>query len=130
MGDGHIAGIVISGLGEGAYFMSMSHYKKEIKEKLGFDAYPGTLNIKIDKEQKSKLKIINPIKLIGFKENNKTFGGVSCYKAKIGNIDGAIIIPDINKHKEDIIEFIAPVNVKSDLNIKDGDEVKIQLINH
>lgn len=130
MGEGHIAGIVISGLGEGAYFMSMSHYKKEIKEKLGFDAYPGTLNIKIDKEQKSKLKIINPIKLIGFKENNKTFGGASCYKAEIRNVTGAIIIPDMNKHKDGIIEFIAPVNVKSDLNIKDGDEVKIQLINH
>ena len=75
------------------------------------------------------LKKINPIKITGFKENNKTFGGAICYKAKIDHIDGAIIIPDINKHKEDIIEFIAPVNVKSELNVKNGDKIKIQITN-
>ena len=128
MGDGYIRGIVTAGLGEGAFFMSMPHYKKEIKKKLGFDAYPGTLNLKVDQEQMYPLKKIDPIKIIGFKENNKTFGGAICYKAKIDHIDGAIIIPDINKHKEDIIEFIAPVNVKSELNVKDGDKVRIELI--
>ena len=46
-----LKGTIIKGLGEGAYFMSMGHYKKEIKKKLGFDAYPGTLNIKIKKNQ-------------------------------------------------------------------------------
>ena len=122
-----LEGIVVTGLGEGAYFMSMPHYKNEIKKKLGFDAFPGTLNIKTDKENIDSFKKINPIIIIGFKKNNKTFGGVSCYKAKINNIDGAIIIPDINKHKEDIIEFVAPIHIKSKLNIKDGDKVKIEL---
>ena len=126
--DGYIEGVIIAGLGEGALFMSMPHYKKEIKKKLGFDAYPVTLNLKIDQEQTHSLKKNNQIKIIGFGENNKTFGGANCYKAKIDHIDGAIIIPDINKHKEDIIEFIAPVNVKSELNVKDGDQVKIQLV--
>ena len=130
MGDGYIMGIVAAGLGEGAFFMSMPHYKKEIKEKLGFDAYPGTLNLKINKEQMYPFKKNNLIKIIGFKKNNKTFGGAICYKAKIDEIDGAIIIPDINKHKEEIIEFIAPVNVKSELNIKDGDKVKIQITSY
>ena len=51
-------GIVTSGLGEGYFFMSMEHYKKEIKEKLGFEAYPGTLNLKIDEEQIDSLKKI------------------------------------------------------------------------
>jgi len=128
MGGWHIEGIVTRGLGEGSLFMSMDHYKKEIKKKLDFDAYPGTLNLKIDQEQIHPFKKINPIKIGGFKKNDKTFGGASCYKAKINNIDGAIIIPDINKHKEDIIEFISPFNIKSKLNIKDGDKVKIQLV--
>ena len=122
-----LEGIVVTGLGEGAYFMSMPHYKNEIKKKLGFDAFPGTLNIKNDKENIDPFKKINPIRITGFKKNNKTFGGVSCYKAKINNIDGAIIIPDINKHKEDIIEFVAPIHIKSKLNIKDGDKIKIEL---
>ena len=120
-----IEGIVVAGLGEGAYFMSMEHYKNEIKKKLGFDAFPGTLNIKT--AQIDLFKKLTPIIISGFKKDDKTFGGVSCYKAKIDDVDGAIIIPHINKHKEDIIEFISSIHVKSKLNIKDGDKIKIEL---
>jgi len=124
-----LEGTVTSGLGEGAFFMSMEHYKEEIKKKLGFETFSGTLNIKTDKESIDSLKKINPIIITGFKKNNKTFGGVSCYKAKINDIDGSIIMPHINKHKDNIIEFIAPISLKSELNIKDGDKVKIQIEN-
>jgi len=129
MGGIVIEGIVIKGLGEGALFMSIDHYKKEIKNKLGFDAYPGTLNLTIKEDQLISLKQFNPIKIAGYKKNGKMFGGISCYKAKINNMHGAIVIPDINKHKKDILEFIAPVNLKSALKIKDGDKIKIELIN-
>jgi len=129
MSEGYIEGVITAGLGEGAYFMSLPHYKKEIKNKLDFDAYPGTLNIKIEIGQIDQIKKTDPIKITGFKEKNKTFGGASCYKAKIEDVDGAIIIPDINKHKDDIIEFIAPVSLKSKLNIKNGDKIKIQISN-
>ena len=63
----------------------------------------------------------------GYEKDNKTFGGASCHKARINNINGAIIIPDLTKHK-DIVEFIAPLNLKSELKIKDGDKIKIELI--
>ena len=123
-----IDGTVVKGLGEGAFFMSMEHYKKEIKNKLGFDAYPGTLNIKINKNQSNTLKENNPIKINGFENEEKKFGGVRCYKAKIENVEGAIIIPDINKHKKNIIEFISKKHIKSELNVKNGDKIKIELI--
>ncbi len=127
MGDNIVLnGLVVNGLGEGSFFLSMDHYKKEIKEKLGFDAYPGTLNLKVDEKQTNFLKSIVPIKINEFKKNNEEFGGVSCYNAKIENINGAIIIPDLTKHN-DTIEFIAPVHLKSELNIKDGDKIKIEL---
>ena len=120
-------GTIVRGLGEGAYFMSMPHYQDEIKNRLGFKAYPGTLNLKVSRKQADSLKNIAPIKINGFKSINKTFGGASCYKAKIKNIDGSIIIPDLTKHK-DIIEFIAPIHLKSELKLKDGDKIKIELL--
>ena len=126
MGEMVLDGIVTSGLGEGSFFMSMEHYKNEIKKKLGFDAYPGTLNLKINKKQKESLKRINPIRIEGYEKDNETFGGANCYKARVNNINGAIIIPDLTKHK-DIVEFIAPVNIKSELEIKDEDKIKIEL---
>ena len=122
-----ITGTVVRGLGEGTYFMSILHYQKEIKKKLGFRAYPGTLNLKIGKKQLDLLKNTAPIKIDGFKQKNKTFGGVNCYKAKIKNIEGAIIIPELTKHKN-IIEFIAPIHLKSELKIKDGDKLAIKLV--
>jgi|TARA_B100001971_G_C18164519_1_gene523381 riboflavin kinase len=124
MGGKFIEGVVEEGLGEGKLFMSLDHYKKEIKGKLGFDAFEGTLNIKVNN---SDLKLLNnPIKIEGFEKDNKKFYGVDCYKAKIKDIDGAVIIPELSRHK-DTIEFIAPVHLKSELNIKDGDKIKIEL---
>ena len=120
-------GVVVGGLGEGSFFMSMDHYKKEIKEKLGFDTYPGTLNLKIDTKQYNLLKNLNSTRIDGFNNDNKKFGGANCYKAKIKNINGSIIIPDLTKHKKDIIEFIAPVHLKSKLKINDGDKIKVEL---
>ena len=119
--------IIVRGLGEGAFFMSMRHYQQEIKKKLGFEVYPGTLNLKVGKKQKDILKSIKPIKIDGFKSGNKTFGGANCYRAKIKNINCSIIVPDLTKHK-DVIEFIAPVHLKSELKLKDGDKIKVELL--
>ena len=120
-------GTIARGLGEGAFFMSMEHYQKEIKKKLGFVPYPGTLNLKVGKKQKNLLKKCSQIKINGFKKKNKTFGGADCFKAKIKSIYGSIIIPHLTKHK-DTIEFIAPVHIKSELKLKDGDKIKIELL--
>ena len=122
-----ISGVIIRGLGEGTYFMSMQHYQKEIKEKLGFVAYPGTLNLKVSQKQLELLKNFVPIKINGYKSDNKVFGGANCYRAKIKNINGSIIVPDLTKHK-DTIEFIAPVHLKSEFKIKEGDKVKVELL--
>ena len=118
---------ITSGLGEGAFFMSMQHYKDEIKKKLGFDAYPGTLNLKINEQSIIKIKNSESIRIEGYYSGGKIFGGSSCYKAKINNIPGAIIIPDLTKHKL-VIEFISPVHLRSKLKLNDNDKIKVELI--
>ncbi|MBS3102736.1 CTP-dependent riboflavin kinase [Candidatus Woesearchaeota archaeon] len=123
-----IEGIAVSGLGEGSYFMSMGHYRKEIKKKLKFDAYQGTLNLKVKKKDRDLLKKLGSIEIKGYKTKDKMFYGAKCYKARVQNISGAIIMPGLNKHGKDIIEFIAPVHLKSKLKIKDGDRVTINII--
>src|SRR5918912_644876 len=40
-------GTIVSGMGEGAYYMSLAGYKKQFKEKLGYEPYPGTLHVKL-----------------------------------------------------------------------------------
>jgi len=41
-------GKIVSGMGEGAYYMSLEGYKKQFKEKLGYEPFPGTLNLKLE----------------------------------------------------------------------------------
>ena len=122
-----IKGTIARGLGEGAFFMSMQHYRREIKKKLGFQAYPGTLNIKADKKATNMLKNINAVKIKGYKSGKIAYGGANCYRAKIKNINGSVIVPDLTRHKG-IIEFIAHVHLKSELKLKDGDKIEVELL--
>lgn len=126
-GKKFINGILVSGMGEGAYFMSMPHYQREIKKKLGFDAYPGTLNLMVDAEKYDLLENSNKIVIDGFRQGGKTFGGADCYLAKIRDADGAIIVPHISKHEKNIIEFISPIYLREKFKLGDGDNVTIGL---
>ncbi len=127
MGYIYFEGTIASGLGRGAYFLSMGYYKGKLKNKLGFEPYLGTLNLHIGREKSGLLNKIMPIRIGSFKKGGKTYGGASCYRIKINGIDAAIIVPDLTEHGEKMVEVIAPVNLKSELKIKDGDKIKIEL---
>ncbi|MAG91762.1 hypothetical protein CMO83_03740 [Candidatus Woesearchaeota archaeon] len=38
-----------------------------------------------------------------------------------------MLVPDKSRHEDNIIEFIAPVHLKSELGIKDGDEIRVEI---
>ena len=128
MGEIGFEGTITSGLGEGAVFISIDYYKDNIRNKLGFEPYPGTLNLEMGKGQQAQLRAITSIRIESFKKNGKAYGGASCYKIKINGIDAAIIVPDLTEHKESVIEIVAPINLKSKLKVGDGDKVKIELV--
>ena len=119
-------GFVVKGKGEGAFFVSMEHYKNAFKEKLGFSPYPGTLNLKTETSQTENLKNLKLVRVSGFKQKDKTFGGVDCYPAELNGIKGAVIVPDYTGHGRDIMEFIAPVHLRTELKLKNNDKVKVE----
>jgi len=65
------------------------------------------------------------IEINGFTTKTRTFGSITTYKIKIGNIEAAIVKPQRARHPEDIIEIIAPINLRDSLKLKDKDKVKI-----
>jgi len=122
-------GKVVSGMGEGKYYTKQSGYADQFKEKLGFVAFPGTLNVEIRHIEKNKLRLLknyNAIQIDEFETDNRTFGGVKCFRATINNADGAIVLP-LRSHYSNILEFISPHFLREKLNIKDGDNVKIMI---
>lgn len=123
----YFKGVVVSGLGEGRYYTEQEGYVTQFKEKLGIVPYPGTLNVEIEYVEKNKLRLLknhSSILVDEFKTENRTFGGVRCFRAKIGGTDGAIVLP-LRSHYSNVLEFISPHFLRDKLKLKDGDEVKI-----
>ncbi len=126
-----IKGKVFSGVGEGRYYVSLEGYRRQFIEKLGFDPYPGTLNLKIPKEQlyfRKRLDKEDGILIEGFSTPDRTFGEVKAFKCKIGDIEGAIVMPKRTHYPDDVIEVIAPVKLRDVLGIKDGDYVELEVM--
>ncbi|WP_010477998.1 DUF120 domain-containing protein [Thermococcus zilligii] len=125
---GVILGEVVSGLGEGSYYVKL--YSERIKEYLGFEPYPGTLNVRVifPKTIFDALASVRPILIPGFVKDGRTFGDVKAYPVRINGIGGAIVIPSRTVHPPRIAEVIAPVNLRDSLGLKDGDRVKIKVV--
>lgn len=121
-------GHVVTGLGEGQYYIGQEGYQRQFHEKLGFSPYPGTLNIHLTdfsmklREEAEKAAVI-PI--AGFTDGERTFGGVSCYRIYINGIEGAVVVPDRTHYPKDLLEIVSPVELRKELKLKDGDEVRI-----
>lgn len=128
-----LEGIVFTGLGEGAYYISREFYRKQFIEKLGFDPHPGTLNLKLtndyDAKALSELDVYPAIEIEGFLNENRSFGSVKCYPVIIENkIKGALVLALRSHYNSSVIEVIAPVFLRKHLNLKDGQKVKIEIL--
>jgi riboflavin kinase len=128
-----LEGTVFMGLGEGAYYITKEHYRKQFIEKLGFDPYPGTLNLKLtsdyDIKTRAELEAYPAVEIEGFKSEDRTFGLVKCYPVMVDNkVKGAMISALRTHYDVSVIEIIAPVCLRKHLNLKDGSKVKIEAL--
>lgn len=127
-----IEGRVFSGFGEGAYYVSQEGYKRQFIEKLGFDPYPGTLNLRITDIEGIRLKAelyAHPgIEIESFKNKNRTYGSVKCFHAVVnGSEKGAVVLASRSHYGKDVLEIIAPVCLREKLGLKDGDKVSVEI---
>ncbi|MCJ7613739.1 DUF120 domain-containing protein [Candidatus Bathyarchaeota archaeon] len=128
-----LEGVLFSGLGEGAYYVTKEGYRKQFIEKLGFDPYPGTFNIKLtadyDVKSLSELETYPAIKLEGFTDESRTFGPVKCYPAVINNkVKGAVIHAMRSHYGSSVLEIVSPTFLRSNLKLKDGNKVKVEIL--
>lgn len=125
-----VEGYVISGLGEGAFYMSLEGYKRAFERALGFVPYPGTLNIKLTPHSlplRRYLDGLPGIYIPGFSNGLRTYGGVKAFRAKLRDIEGAVVMPERTHHSSDVIEVIAPVKLRDVLGLRDGDKVELEI---
>lgn len=126
-------GLVVSGMGEGAYYMSLEGYRKQFKEKLGYEPYPGTLNVKLTDrayvDASRELSTYPSIFIDGFSDKFRTYGWAKCYPSEVNNgaiKNAAVLVLERTHYDDSLIEIIAPVSIKETARIGNGDRIAIR----
>ncbi|MHA1671703.1 MAG: DUF120 domain-containing protein [Promethearchaeota archaeon] len=131
-----LVGIVQEGMREGGYYVSIKGYYDQFKNKLGFEPFKGTLNLKLSDTGisilREKLDSIAPVIIDGFQDQNRAYGPVKCYDIFISRLDNRNLrkkaaILDIQRthHEKNIIEILAKPYLRDLFNLKNGDKLII-----
>ena len=118
-------GKIASGLGQGQYFISREGYSRQFLQHLGFVPFPGTLNVLLEEPFPAEQQAI---RIEGFQEEGRNFGQCKCYRIKLNGIEAAVVRPERSRYPADLIEVIAPVQLRLALGLEDGDPVEVILI--
>ena len=105
---------------------------RQFIEKLGFDPYPGTLNLRLlteyDRIARQEIAEYPSIYINGFEDESRTFGPVRCYRALVNNkAEGAILVAGRTHYDKSVVEIISTEYLRDHLNLKDGSKVKVEI---
>ena len=121
-----VRGKVQRGLGESGNFLGISWVAGQIREKLSFDPWKGTLNILLDDGEAQRILRAREAERIVAGEpgfcDAIIFRGMINQKYECG-----VIIPLVPSYPENILEIVAPVRLKDALGVDDGDTVELEL---
>jgi len=125
-------GSVVSGLGEGSYYMSLKGYTKQFKSKIGYIPFPGTLNIKLNHihgtQSVQHLTELDGIMIDPFSDGKRTYGWVKCFRAKLNNsFNCELIRLERTHHDDSVIELISKSNLRKIARLKTGSKVTIKI---
>ena len=127
-----LSGSVVSGLGEGSYYMSLKGYTKQFKVKVGYIPFPGTLNIKLNQLQATQiiqqLDDLDSIIVDPFSDGKRTYGWVKCFHATLNDsIKCELIRLERTHHDNSVIELISKNNLRKTTRLKTGSKVTIKI---
>lgn len=129
-----LRGTVTAGMGEGRHYISLEGYHVQFVERLGYEPFPGTLNVTLDEEsvrRRGRIEPLDPIPIDGWEDDNRTYGPAACYPATVRNREDAVyeqahvIIPERTHHDADNLEVIAPEKLRDVLDLEDDDWIDI-----
>ncbi|MFH1721986.1 MAG: DUF120 domain-containing protein [Candidatus Altiarchaeota archaeon] len=121
-------GVLVSGLGEGAYYVN--EYSHLLEEKLGYTPYPGTLNVSLEEEPENLESFVSEA-IPPFEKHHRTFGELKIIpvniKVKEDQASCHWIIPERTHHHPNEAEIIHEKNLRKKLKLKEGDKIEIIL---
>jgi riboflavin kinase, archaea type len=118
------SGKVFSGKGGGKKFLELQWVKQQINAKLGFTPYAGTLNIRLSDKSAERRKLLEKAASMKISPAEGYCNG-KLFQASIGMLECAIVIPEVAGYPQNVLEIIAPVNLREKLQLADDDEITV-----
>jgi CTP-dependent riboflavin kinase len=124
-----ITGKVVTGTQQAAFFTQLGWVKEQCLNKLGFEPYPGTLNLKITPDQMLVSECVRQSAVLKLVPPDDDYCPALIFPGVMGEMDVAIVIPheSARVHELDILEVIAPVHLRKSLALQDGDSIIISI---
>jgi len=121
-----IKGKVVRGLGESGKFLAVDWVNRLVCDAFKFTPFCGTLNIDVKEPAIQRaLKQRGTDRIASCEEG---FCDALTFRGTInGRYECGVIIPLVPNYPENILEIVAPVQLKEALGITDGDEVELEL---
>ena len=122
-------GTLFTGLGEGGYYISMPGYRRQFVRLLGFEPFPGTLNLTVgpgEVELRRQMNFLDALELSGFSQGGRSYGPAKCFRAKVeSKYEAGALVIERTHHGEAVLEVVSPLNLRKALSLKDGDMVHV-----
>ena len=120
------SGKVFSGKGGGKKFVELEWVKRQINAILGFTPYAGTLNIPLSDKSTEHRKLLENAASLTVRPVEGYYSG-KVFNAYLGTLECAIVIPEVAGYPENVLEIIAPVNLREKFHLADGDEITVSI---
>jgi riboflavin kinase len=124
-------GEVFSGLGKGAYYVGHPGYRRRFKALLGYEPFPGTLNLRLksagEVRRRAGLRAKRGFSVPAFTYRGREFSALKCFDGLMCGEKIALTIPKITEYDDSVMEIIAPVKLRDALQLEDGEVVEVSL---
>lgn len=117
-------GAVITGQGNGRKYLALPWVLSQIEEKLGYTPFLGTLNLNLTADSMNRKKQLAKAKAVEICPAEGYCMGL-IFHAFIGKLECAVVAPKVEGYPADLLEIIAPVDLRKKLHLKDGDAVMV-----
>jgi riboflavin kinase len=134
-----ITGIVFSDLGQASSFMALDWVQELLKQRLGYNPFPATLNLRPRGIEDAELweRVQHDVESVALTQADAGHCGARLFRIEIhgpargasGKVEGAILLPEVKEYPKDKIEIVAPMRLKDHFGLQDGDALTLEFLN-
>jgi CTP-dependent riboflavin kinase len=132
-----MTGIIFSDLGMASSFMSLDWVKLALKQSLGFEPFPATLNVrpKAAADAATWRRVQTEHAGVPLASAQSGFCNARLFPVQLSGASGAdkiaaaILLPEVKDYPSDKIEIVAAVRLKDHLGVRDGDALTLEFLN-